>query len=93
MMLMASLIEQALGENLNAAKVTLHDDSHKHAGHNPDAAKGGTHFRIKVVSPDFAGQSRLARQKLVMAALKPLFDRGLHAAAITTMTPDEAGAV
>lgn len=89
MMLMATRIEQALKQNLGEADIVLHDDSHKHADHNADAARGGTHFRISVTSTAFEGLGRLARQQRVMAALKPLFDEGLHAASVKTLTPDE----
>jgi stress-induced morphogen len=34
------------------------DESHNHEGHGGWREGGGTHFRVKVVSPAFAGKSR-----------------------------------
>lgn len=64
------------------------DDSHLHAGHAGN--KGGGHYSITVVSAAFEGQPRLARQRCVHEALKPLFSDGLvHALSVRAQTPDE----
>ena len=50
----------------------------------------GEHFEAILVSSEFAGKSRVARQQLVNAILKPYFDSGeLHSLQMQTMTPDE----
>ncbi len=43
-----------------------------------EAAGGGGHFTISVVSPVFAGQSMLAQQRLVLGAIAHLM-KGDHA--------------
>jgi BolA protein len=42
----------------------------------------GTHFRVRIKSPVFNGQSRVARHRLVYDALQEYMDLGLHALAI-----------
>ncbi|HVE43960.1 MAG TPA: BolA/IbaG family iron-sulfur metabolism protein [Gammaproteobacteria bacterium] len=50
----------------------------------------GTHFNAFVMSPDFIGKSRLAKQQLVNETVKKqLLDGSLHALSIKTFTPDE----
>ena len=50
----------------------------------------GEHFEAILVSSAFAGKSRVARQQLVNAILKPYFDSGeLHALSMKTLTPAE----
>ena len=50
----------------------------------------GRHFEAVVVSSELAGKSRVQRQQMVNALLKPYFDSGeLHSLTMQTMTPDE----
>ena len=50
----------------------------------------GEHFEAILVSEQFVGKSRVARQQLVNAILKPYFDSGeLHSLQMQTMTPEE----
>ena len=50
----------------------------------------GQHFSAVIVSPEFAGLSRVKRQQRVNAILKPHFDTGaLHALSMQTLTPEE----
>ena len=54
----------------------------------PAGGRGGeTHFRIEVVSDAFAGKSRVERHRMVNAAVKEAFDRGLHALAVKAEAP------
>lgn len=85
----ASLIEQRLADTLAATAITVVDDSARHAGH-AGALSGGGHFNVRVVSPLFAGVSRLSRHRLVYDALSDLMLRAIHALAIEALTPDEA---
>ncbi len=54
-----------------------------HAGSRPE---GETHFRVRIVSPHFAGMSRLAQHRAINEALSEELKGGVHALAI------EAGA-
>lgn len=50
----------------------------------------GSHFEARVISPAFAGLSRLKRQQLVYATVQPQIANGsLHALSFKTFTPDE----
>ena len=54
----------------------------------------GEHFEAILVSSEFIGKSRVARQQLVNAILKPYFDSGeLHALSMKTLTPEERSAI
>ena len=81
-------IERTLREELDASHVEVTDESHLHAGH-AGAASGGRHYRALVVSPRFEGQSRVARQRMVYAALKEEMGGEIHALALRTLTPAE----
>ena len=50
----------------------------------------GRHFEVLVVSPAFAGQSPLQRQRAVMAPVRAQIESGeLHALTIQARTPEE----
>jgi acid stress-induced BolA-like protein IbaG/YrbA len=54
----------------------------------------GEHFEAILVSSAFVGKSRVQRQQMVNALLKPYFDSGeLHALSMRTLTPDERSAL
>ena len=75
---LASLAPQAL---------ELLDESGLHVGH--PGAKGGGHYRLTIVSPRFAGQPRVARHRMVYAALQSLMQHDIHALALNTLAPGE----
>ncbi|MEO9971048.1 MAG: BolA family protein [Hyphomonadaceae bacterium] len=58
------------------------DDSARHAGHAGAAPEGETHFNVRITSSQFAGMSRVARQRAINKALAEEFDTGLHALSI-----------
>ena len=72
-------------------RLEVRDDSEKHRGHAGWREGGETHFRVEIVSQAFDGKNRVARQRLVYAALKDELDAGLHALAMETLTPAEDG--
>ncbi len=84
----ALAVEAVLREALAPLALEVLDDSHRHAGHA--GAREGRHFSVRIVSPRFAGLSRLARHRLVYDALARWMPRGIHALALTALTPDEA---
>lgn len=67
------------------------DDSARHAGH-AGAKGGGGHYRLLIVSDAFAGLGRLARHRLVHAALGDLMHTRIHALSIQALTPAEYSA-
>ena len=67
--------------------------------HIPDAEvdvhcySGDDHFEMNVISPSFAGKSRVQRHKMVYAALGDHMRdmrAAVHALALKTQTPEEA---
>lgn len=86
----ADRIRESLAAAFAPATVTVADDSHRHAGHAGARPEGETHYTVRVVSPAFAGMSRLARSRAAHAALAAEFATGLHALALELRTPEEA---
>lgn len=75
-------IEQALQQAFDVREISVVDDSASHAGHSGAPAGGESHFNVLLRSPDFEGQSRIARHRSVHAALgKDLVGR-IHALAL-----------
>jgi BolA protein len=74
---------------LEPLEVELVDESSRHAGHAGWRPGGGTHWRLSIVSPRFAGQSTVARHRMVYQALGELMQNPIHALAITARAPEE----
>ena len=85
----AMAIDNKLRAAFAPARLAIEDESSKHHGHAGWREGGETHFKVEIVSTAFEGQSRVARQRAVYAALKQELDAGLHALALTTLTPTE----
>ncbi|MFZ4068210.1 MAG: BolA/IbaG family iron-sulfur metabolism protein [Phenylobacterium sp.] len=56
-----------------------------------DLAGDGDHYRARIVSSAFSGVPRVRRHQLVYAALKGKMGGELHALALETLAPDQAG--
>lgn len=54
------------------------------------ASGDGVHFSARIVTPNFAGASRLTRHREVYRALGDHVGREIHALALETLTPEEA---
>ncbi len=87
----AAEIERRLTDALAPQSLAITDDSDHHRGHAGHSGAGESHFSVALVSDAFAGKSRVARQRLVYAALGDLVapDR-IHALIIHTRAPGEA---
>jgi BolA protein len=88
----AAEIQSRLMAALAPTALEVIDDSHQHhghAGHRGDDAE--SHFTVKISAASFAGQSRIARQRAVYAALGDLVapDR-IHALRIVASAPGDA---
>ena len=82
----ADALKARLQELLQPIRLEVVDESFQHAGHaGADGTGSGTHFRVRIASPLFAGRSRVAQHRLVYDALRDFVDRGLHALAIETL--------
>ncbi len=74
---------------LNPESLAVINDSAKHRGHMGDDGSGESHFTVEVVAQAFAGQTRVARQRLVNGALADLLAEKVHALAIRARAPGE----
>ena len=88
-MSVATSIRQRLAA-LEPVTLDLVDESSQHAGHAGWKPGGGTHWRLTIVSPRFAGQPTLARHRMVYQALGELMQNPIHALAITARAPEES---
>lgn len=80
-------LQAALDAALTPTQLEVFDESAAHAGHAGANGLGyGTHFRVRIASPAFAGKSRVAQHRLVYDALQNFTDAGLHALAIEIVT-------
>ena len=87
-MKLAETIRQRLA-TLEPVSLDLVDESSQHAGHSGWREGGGTHWRLAIVSARFAGQSAVARHRMVYQAIGELMHNPIHALAITAQTPEE----
>jgi len=74
---------------LDPVDLDLVDESSQHAGHAGWKPGGGTHWRLTIVSPRFAGQPTVARHRMVYQALGELMHNPIHALAISARSPEE----
>jgi len=88
-MTVADRIRAKLTRALQPTRLEIHDDSHRHAGHAGARPGGESHFRLELVSPAFAGKTRLERQRLVYALLAQELQDAVHALQLSTLTPEE----
>lgn len=70
-------------------QIAIEDESHLHAGH-AGAASGGGHFKLILVSSAFDGLNRVARHRLIYAALNRHIPTEIHALTIEAHSPTEA---
>ncbi|QHE86035.1 BolA family protein [Hydrogenophaga sp. BPS33] len=83
----AAAIKACLREALSPTRLEVLDESAAHAGHAGANSLGyGTHFRVRIGGPAFAGKSRIAQHRLVYDALQKFTAAGLHALAIEIQT-------
>jgi BolA protein len=68
--------------------IQVEDESAKHAGHE-GARGGGGHYRLTLVSAQFAGRPLQARHRLVYEALGSLMRKDIHALSIHAFAPGE----
>ena len=85
----AQEIETLLQEAFAPSRLEVINDSAKHSGHMGDDGSGESHFTVEIESAEFAGKSRLERQRMVNRALGELPGPKVHALAIKARAPGE----
>ncbi len=89
-MTIADTIRAKLTAALAPDALAIEDESDRHAGHSGARPEGETHFRVRIVSAQFEGVSRVERQRRVYAILDDELNSRVHALALATLTPAEA---
>lgn len=82
-------IAERLETALSPDRLAVINDSAQHRGHTGDDGSGESHFTVEIVAAAFVGQSRVARQRLVNAALGDMMREKVHALAIKARAPGE----
>ena len=89
-MRVADRIAEKLKQRFSPTALNVIDDSARHHGHVGSRPGGETHFKVEIVAAAFAGQTRVARQRLVYQALAEELAGPVHALELKTLTPEEA---
>jgi BolA family transcriptional regulator, general stress-responsive regulator len=82
-------MREKLQQAFQPTRLDVINESHLHAGHRTSPGTGESHFRVLMVSPLFAGKSRLQRHRLVNEALAAELKGKVHALALDLRAPDE----
>lgn len=89
-MTVAETIRKKLEAAFLPSRLKIEDESHKHRGHAGHRPGVETHFNVVIVSGVFEGVTRVARHRMVTAALAQEIGNPVHALALKVLTPDEA---
>jgi BolA protein len=87
----ADRIRSKLDEAFAPTRLDIQDDSAKHKGHSGAREGGESHFSVRIVSKRFEGLNRVARQRLINAALAEELAGPVHALSLIVQSPAEAG--
>ncbi|KAK9457176.1 bola-like protein-domain-containing protein [Dipodascopsis uninucleata] len=86
-------IRWLITEHLKPTRLTIFNDSHKHAHHAPmrDSVSKETHFRLEIVSHAFEGKRLPMRHRQIYQLLSKELNAegGVHALQLRTLTPKE----
>ena len=83
-MSIAEKIEELVKQGVSAQEFYLENESHMHSG---DATE--SHFKLIVVSDDFAGKRAVQRHQSIYALVATLMNNPIHALALHLFTINE----
>jgi BolA protein len=86
-MAMDATIRARLEAAFSPDRLEVRNDSARHAGHAGDDGSGESHWHVTIRSAAFAGQDRIARHRMVHAALGDAMGR-IHALALDLDVPE-----
>lgn len=78
-------LESLLSTNFKCDFLEVLNESHQHSV----PKNSETHFKVTIVTSDFAGKSKVGRHQAIYALTRHLMDQGLHALALHTYLPEE----
>ena len=85
----ATEMRRRLNSALSPSFIRLTDDSEKHRGHGGYNPAGESHFTLEIESADFAGTSRVERQRMIYRARGDLMRERVHALSIRATAPGD----
>jgi BolA protein len=90
---MSGTVKTRIESKLTAAfapdELEVEDQTNQHHGHAGWRESGETHFRVSIRSAQFAGRSRVERQRAIYAVLSEELAGPVHALAISARAPGE----
>lgn len=82
-------IKEKLIQALEPNELEVIDESHLHSGHIGSRPDGQTHYRVRIITSMFVGQSQVERHRTVYRVLSEELAGSVHALALMTHTPEE----
>ncbi|THD61084.1 BolA family transcriptional regulator [Phenylobacterium sp.] len=82
-------IQEKLTDTFAPTRLEVVDDSARHAGHAGASPGGESHFNVTIESAAFAGEPKVARQRMVYRALAEELAGPLHALSVKALAPGE----
>ncbi|MGE5565956.1 MAG: BolA family protein [Parcubacteria group bacterium] len=82
-------IRRKLEAKFSPARLEIADDSERHRGHAGHREGGESHFTVVIEADAFAGEPRVARQRMVYAALAEELAGPVHALSVQALAPGE----
>jgi len=82
-------VRQKLTQAFAPTRLEVQDDSARHKGHAGARDGGESHFNVTIESAAFAGLGRVARQRMVHAALAEELAGPVHALSVKALAPGE----
>jgi BolA protein len=83
----ADEIRAKLEAALTPSALDVFDDSESHRGHSGYQEGGESHYNLRIRAEVFEGKSRIARHRMVHAALGPELIGRIHALALDLDVP------
>lgn len=83
-------IRHKLTDAFQPSRLEIEDDSARHSGHGGSRPGGESHFNVTIEAQAFAGQPKVARQRMVYRALAEELAGPVHALSVRALAPGEA---
>lgn len=83
-------IQHKLTTAFQPMRLEVQDDSARHHGHAGARPGGESHFNVTIESAAFAGQPKVARQRMVYRALAEELAGPVHALSVKALAPGES---
>jgi len=81
------LMEKKLNDRFSPVELSVVDESSRHAGHSGARPDGESHFKVKIISDAFAGQSLVQCHRLINETLAEELKERVHALSISAKAP------